>query len=34
MTNLDSILESRDIYFANKCSSSQGYDFSSSYVWM
>ena len=34
MTNLDSILESRDIYFANKCSSSQGYDFSSSHVWM
>ena len=32
MTNLDSILESRDI--ANKGPSSQGYGFSSSHVWM
>ena len=32
MTNLDSILKS--IYFANKGSSSQGYGFSSGYVWM
>ena len=34
MTNLDSILKSRDIYFANKGPSSQGYGFSSGYVWM
>ena len=35
MTNLDSILKSRDInYFANKCPSSQGYGFSSCHVWM
>ena len=35
MTNLDSILKSRDIhYFANKCLSSQGYGFSTSHVWM
>ena len=34
MTNLDSILKSRDIYFANKGPSSQGYGFSSSHVWM
>ena len=34
MTNLDSILKSRDIYFANKGQSSQGYGFSSSHVWM
>ena len=34
MTNLDSILKSRDITFANKASSSQGYGFSSSHVWM
>ena len=35
MTNLDSILKSRDIhYFANKDPSSQGYGFSSSHVWM
>ena len=27
MTNLDSILKSRDIYFANKGPSSQGYGF-------
>ena len=32
MTNLDSILKSRDI--TNKCPSSQGYGFSSGYVWM
>ena len=34
MTNLDSILKSRDIYFANKGLSSQGYGFSSGHVWM
>ena len=33
MTNLDSILKNR-YYFANKGPSSQGYDFSSSHVWM
>ena len=33
MTNLDSILKSRD-YFVNKSLSSQGYGFSSSHVWM
>ena len=33
MTNLDSILKSRDIYFANKGPSSQGYGFSSGHVW-
>ena len=33
MTNLDSTIRSRD-YFANKCSSSQGYGFSSGHVWM
>ena len=33
MTNLDSILKSRDI-FANKALSSQGYGFSSGHVWM
>ena len=32
MTNLDNILKSRDI--ADKGPSSQGYDFSSSHVWM
>ena len=32
MTNLDSILKSRDV--ANKGPSSQGYGFSSSHVWM
>ena len=32
MTNLDSILKSRDI--VDKCSSSQSYGFSSSHVWM
>ena len=34
MTNLDSILESRDIFFANKGPFSQSYGFSSSHVWM
>ena len=34
MTNLDSILKSREHYFVNKGPSSQGYDFSSSHVWM
>ena len=34
MTNLDSILKSRDIYFANKGLSSQSYGFSSGHVWM
>ena len=34
MTNLDSILKSRDINFANKGPSSQGYSFSSGHVWM
>ena len=35
MTNLDSILKSRDInYFAYKGPSSQGYGFSSGHVWM
>ena len=34
MTKLDSILKSRDIYFANKGPSSQGYGFSSGHVWM
>ena len=33
MPNLDSIVKNRH-YFANKCASSQGYDFSSSQVWM
>ena len=33
MTNLDSILKSRD-YFVNKSPSSQGCGFSSSHVWM
>ena len=32
MTNLDSILKSRDIIFVNKGPSSQGYGFSSSHV--
>ena len=32
MTNLDSILKSRDINFSNKGPSSQGYAFSSSHV--
>ena len=34
MTNLDSILKTRDIIFANNSPSSQGYGFSSSHVWM
>ena len=34
MTNLDSIFKSRDIYFANKGPSSQGYGFSCGHVWM
>ena len=34
MTNLDSILRSRDIKFANKGPSSQGNGFSSVHVWM
>ena len=34
MTNLDSILKSREIIFVNKGLSSQGYGFSSSHVWM
>ena len=34
MTNLDSILKSRDNYFASKGPSSQGYGFSSSHVWI
>ena len=34
VTNLDSILKSRDIYFANKGPSSQSFGFSSSHVWM
>jgi len=34
MTNLNSILKSRDNYFANKGSSSQGYGFSCGHMWM
>ena len=34
MTNLGSIFKSRDINFANKGPSSQGYGFSSGHVWM
>ena len=34
MTNLDSVLKSRDITFADKGLSSQSYSFSSSHVWM
>ena len=34
MTNLDSIFKSRDITLPNRGPSSQGYDFSSGYVWM
>ena len=34
MTNLDSILKSRDNCFANKAPSSQSYGFPSSHVWM
>ena len=34
MTNLDSIFKKESHYFANKGSSSQGYGFSSSHIWM
>ena len=34
MTNLDSILKSRDITLSTKGLSSQGYGFSSGHVWM
>ena len=34
MTNLDSILQSRDITLSTKFRSSQGYGFSSGHVWM
>ena len=34
MTNLDSILKSRDFFFANKGPSSQGYGFSHGHVWI
>ena len=34
MTNLDSILKSRENYFANKGLSNQSYGFSSSHVWV
>ena len=34
MTNLDSILKSRDIILSTKVLSSQGYGFSSGHVWM
>ena len=34
MTNLDSVLKIRDIYFVNKGLSSQSYGFSNSHVWM
>ena len=34
MTNLDSILKSREYYFTNKGLSSQDYCFSNSQVWM
>ena len=34
MTNLDSIIKSRDITLSTKGPSSQGYVFSSSHVWM
>ena len=34
MINLDSILKSRDINFANQSPSSQSYGFSSSHIWM
>ena len=34
MTNLDSILKSRDITLSKKGPSSQGYGFSSGHVWM
>ena len=34
MTNLDSVLQSRDIILQHKGPSSQGYGFSSGHVWM
>ena len=34
MTNLDSILKSRDITLPNKGPSTQGYGFSCGHVWM
>ena len=34
MTNLDSILKSRDITFTDKIPSTESYGFSSSHVWM
>ena len=34
MTNLDSILKSRDITLPTKVKSSQGYGFSNSHVWL
>ena len=34
ITNLDNILKSRDVDFADKGPSSQSYGFSSSHVWM
>ena len=34
MTNLDSIFKSRDITLPTNVPSSQGYGFSSSYIWM
>ena len=34
MTNLDSILKSREHYFVNKGLSTRGYDFSCRHVWM
>ena len=34
MTNLDSILKCRDIYFVNKVLSSKGYGFFNSHEWM
>ena len=34
MTNIDNIFRSRDIKFANKGPSSQGYGFTSGHVWM
>jgi len=34
LTNLESILKSRDITFANKGPSSQSHGFSSGHVWM
>ena len=34
MTNLDSVLKSREHFFVNKGPSSQSYSFSSSHVWM